>query len=69
MDGPPEIVDGIVMNVMTSCSLRPGQPREKTADGLDAVLRIAGDADDHFVDPRNFLGADPNDARPLLHYS
>ena len=23
MDGPPEMVAGIVMNVMTSCSLRP----------------------------------------------
>src|SRR5664279_3446373 len=23
MEGPPEIVEGIVMNVMTSCSLRP----------------------------------------------
>ena len=25
MDGPPEIVEGIVMNVMTSCSLRPAR--------------------------------------------
>src|ERR1051326_1487987 len=23
IEGPPEIVDGMVMNVMTSCSLRP----------------------------------------------
>ena len=30
-----------------------GQPRQKTADGLDAVLRIAGDADDRLVDSRN----------------
>ena len=27
-----------------------GQPRQKPADGLDAVLRIAGNADDGFVD-------------------
>ena len=27
MDGPPEMVDGMVMKVMTSCSLR--RPREK----------------------------------------
>src|ERR1039457_6541941 len=29
MDGPPEIVDGIVMNVMTSCSLRPARRARK----------------------------------------
>src|SRR5258707_10454161 len=29
MDGPPEIVDGIVMNVMTSCSLRPASRARK----------------------------------------
>jgi len=57
MEGPPEIVEGIVMNVMTSCSLRPAKAREKSADGLDAVLRIARDADDRFVDLRNFRRA------------
>ncbi len=35
----------------------PGQPREETADGLDAVLRIAGNADDDLVDPGNFFRA------------
>ena len=34
-----------------------GQPREKAADGLDAVLRVARDADHHFVDLRYFLRA------------
>ena len=34
-----------------------GKAREKSADGLNAVLRIAGDADHHFVDLRNFLRA------------
>src|SRR6185503_12292694 len=29
MDGPPEIVDGMVMNVMTSCSLRPASLARK----------------------------------------
>src|SRR5471032_895970 len=29
MDGPPEIVEGIVMNVMTSCSLRPARRARK----------------------------------------
>ena len=29
MDGPPEIVAGIVMNVMTSCSLRPASRARK----------------------------------------
>ncbi len=30
-----------------------GQPRQKSADGLDAVLRIAGNANDGLVDFRN----------------
>ena len=34
-----------------------GQPREEPADGLDAVLRIAGDADHRLVDLRNFRRA------------
>src|SRR5438034_11308750 len=29
MDGPPEIVEGIVMKVMTSCSLRPARRARK----------------------------------------
>src|SRR5688572_27416183 len=29
IDGPPEMVDGIVMNVMTSCSLRPANRAKK----------------------------------------
>ena len=29
MDGPPEIVAGMVMNVMTSCSLRPASRARK----------------------------------------
>src|SRR6516225_3394596 len=29
MEGPPEIVDGMVMNVMTSCSLRPASRARK----------------------------------------
>src|SRR5436309_14569928 len=29
MEGPPEIVEGIVMNVMTSCSLRPARRARK----------------------------------------
>ena len=29
IDGPPEIVAGIVMNVMTSCSLRPASRARK----------------------------------------
>src|SRR3954470_9088165 len=29
IDGPPEIVEGIVMNVMTSCSLRPARRARK----------------------------------------
>src|SRR5690242_13360726 len=29
MDGPPEIVDGMVMKVMTSCSLRPASRARK----------------------------------------
>ena len=29
MDGPPEMVDGMVMNVMTSCSLRPASRARK----------------------------------------
>ena len=33
------------------------QPREKAADGLDAVLRVARNADHHFVDLRYFLRA------------
>ncbi len=57
MEGPPEMVAGMVMKVMTSCSLRPGQPGEETADGLDAVLGIAGDADDGFGYFGNFGGA------------
>src|ERR1700688_5135348 len=28
-DGPPEIVDGMVMNVMPSCSLRPARRARK----------------------------------------
>ncbi|MEI9962590.1 MAG: hypothetical protein WDM76_16170 [Limisphaerales bacterium] len=38
----------------------PGEAREETADGLDAVLGIAGDADDRFADLRNF-GVPPED--------
>src|SRR5208282_5973811 len=34
-----------------------GQPREESADGLDAILRIAGNADHRLVDPRNFRRA------------
>src|SRR5258705_2007466 len=29
MEGPPEIVEGMVMNVMTSCSLRPASRARK----------------------------------------
>src|SRR5580692_11080650 len=29
IEGPPEIVEGIVMNVMTSCSLRPASRARK----------------------------------------
>ena len=29
IDGPPEMVDGIVMKVMTSCSLRPARRARK----------------------------------------
>src|SRR5688572_10473526 len=29
MDGPPEMVDGMVMKVMTSCSLRPARRARK----------------------------------------
>src|SRR6185295_19837158 len=29
IEGPPEIVEGIVMNVMTSCSLRPANRARK----------------------------------------
>ena len=29
MEGPPEMVEGMVMNVMTSCSLRPARRARK----------------------------------------
>ena len=49
------MVEGMVIKVITSCSLRPGQPRQETADGLDAVLRIARKADHHLGNLR-YLG-------------
>ena len=57
MEGPPEIVDGNGHERHDFLFAAAGEPREKTADGLDAVLRIAGDADDRLVDPRNLWRA------------
>ena len=50
MDGPPEMVDGNGHERHDLLLAAAGQPRQKTADGLDAVLRIAGDADDRLGD-------------------
>ena len=49
MDGPPEIVDGNGHEGHDLLLAAAGQPGQKTADGLDAVLRIAGDADDRLA--------------------
>ena len=57
MDGPPEMVDGNRHERHDFLLAAAGQPRQKAADGLDAVLRIAGDADDRLVDLRNFRRA------------
>src|ERR1051325_2584391 len=42
IDGPPEIVDGIVMNVMTSCSLRPARRMTASEIGRAVPLPPAG---------------------------
>ena len=46
-----------------------GQARQEPADGLDAVLRIAGDADDRFVDFRDFRRAARRRQRLSLYHS
>jgi len=38
------------MKVIHFLLAAPGEAGEETADGLDAILRIAGDADDRFRD-------------------
>src|SRR5689334_12177734 len=57
IDGPPEIVDGIVMNVMTSCSLRPARRARKPPIAwmpsceLPAMRMMASEILEIFGDP------------------
>jgi len=53
------------MNVMTSCSLRRRAAQE-ASDDLNAILRIAGDADDGFVDSRNLRVPPDKDAVAIV---
>ena len=55
--GRPKWWTGMVMKVMTSCSLRPASRARKTADGLDAVLGIAGETNDGFGNFRHLRRA------------
>ena len=57
MEGPPEMVDGNRHERHDFLFAAAGQPREKTADGLDAVLGIARDADDRLGNFGNLGGA------------
>src|SRR6185295_362633 len=57
MEGPPEIVEGIVMNVMTSCSLRPARRARKPPMAwmpsweLPAMRMIASEIFEIFGEP------------------
>src|ERR1041385_8332289 len=57
IDGPPEIVDGMVMNVMTSCSLRPANRARKPPMAwmpsceLPAIRMIASEMRDILGEP------------------
>jgi hypothetical protein len=57
MEGPPEMVEGMVMKVMTSCSLRPAKRARKPPMAwipsweLPAIRMIASEILDIFGEP------------------